>query len=414
MHAAFRFQPAIGIGAADFIGGRFDARLFAGTLRLQLDLIALFLGPTDIHPRQHRGPVAGLGATGARVDLKKGIIAIGLTVQQRFQFFLCSRFRKGLERLFGVRHDFFVLFHLAQFDQLDIVGHLLLDAVMGLHRVDQHLAIAHQLLRGLWIIPQVGVLDAGVEFFQPVRRRFHVKTLRQKGDGLFDLGHKVLNFGAHCASFVVQTPEIAQGKHRHKIRCLRKKGRRVGRRCVAPKGGCVIARHSSSVKTTGTERAKVRLGSDHRLLAGRGRDLTGRAARLFKEWQVRAHSKATIEGQPEHRLFAVPEIFRNHICARGAVAQPRARETINLDEPAPLGHVKGTAAIFADRFFHERGKDRATHPPSGRTTPQAARLVIADIAARRDIAGKTHKPDILGVVGRPRLARDRHRQIDGF
>ena len=88
MHAAFGFHPTIGIESTDLVSGRFDASFLAGTLGLQFDFVAFFLGPADIHTCEHGSPVAGLCAACSGIDLKKGVIAISLAIQQRLKLFL--------------------------------------------------------------------------------------------------------------------------------------------------------------------------------------------------------------------------------------------------------------------------------------------------------------------------------------
>jgi hypothetical protein len=90
VHARFRLQPAIGVVARDLVGRRLDPRLFARAFGLQLDLVAVLLGPADIHARQHRRPVAAFGAARARVDLEEGVVAVGLAVQQRLELLLAA------------------------------------------------------------------------------------------------------------------------------------------------------------------------------------------------------------------------------------------------------------------------------------------------------------------------------------
>ena len=181
----------------NLVGSGFDPRLFPRRLGLQFNRIPLFFGPAHIHPRQHRSPIAALSPARARVDFEEGVIAVGLTVQQGLKLFLGGLGPKRLDRRLGVLNDLFILFHLTQFDQLNIVAEIGLDGLIGLDGIDQQLPLAHQFLRVFGIVPQVGVLDAGVEFLQPMRRGFIVHALRQQLQRLFDLRHGVLGFGAH-------------------------------------------------------------------------------------------------------------------------------------------------------------------------------------------------------------------------
>ena len=106
-------------------------------------------------------------------------------------------FGQRLDGCFGVGDDLVIFLHLSEFDQFDVVGEVLFDFRMRVHRIDQHLPVAHQLLRGLWIIPQVGVLDPRVELFKPVLGRLDIEPLGQQSHRLFNLFDDVLNLGAH-------------------------------------------------------------------------------------------------------------------------------------------------------------------------------------------------------------------------
>ena len=61
-------QVAVGVGAAHREGGALDARLLAVLPVEQLDLVAVALGPAQVHAQQHLGPVLRLGAAGAGMD----------------------------------------------------------------------------------------------------------------------------------------------------------------------------------------------------------------------------------------------------------------------------------------------------------------------------------------------------------
>src|SRR5690606_39041523 len=76
VHAAFRFQPAIGAVSLDLDHGGFYARDLAVLLVQHLDLVAALFGPAQVHAIQHARPVAGFGAASAGVDLQVGVVAV--------------------------------------------------------------------------------------------------------------------------------------------------------------------------------------------------------------------------------------------------------------------------------------------------------------------------------------------------
>src|SRR6185503_20613169 len=76
-------EPAVGVLAREQQGRRLDARLLAGALFHQRRLVAVVLGPADVHARQHARPILALGAAGAGVHLEIGVVAVGLAREQR-------------------------------------------------------------------------------------------------------------------------------------------------------------------------------------------------------------------------------------------------------------------------------------------------------------------------------------------
>ena len=186
MHAAFGFQPAIGVVPGNLVGRRFDPGLFARRFGLQFNLVALFLGPADIHPGQHRCPITAFGAARARVDLKEGIVGIRLAIQQRLDFLGGSFVAQGFQRGLGVGHDARIPLSLAHFDQFDIVAQIAVQRLVIADLVDQHLPVTHQQLRGLGVVPQGRIFDPGIEFLKPVFRRFPIHPLADQPDGFFD------------------------------------------------------------------------------------------------------------------------------------------------------------------------------------------------------------------------------------
>src|SRR5690606_30751839 len=78
VHPGLGLEPAVGVLALDPEGGRLDARHFAAGDLQQFGLPAARLGPAQVHAQQHLGPVLGLGAAGARLDVDEGVAAVHL------------------------------------------------------------------------------------------------------------------------------------------------------------------------------------------------------------------------------------------------------------------------------------------------------------------------------------------------
>ena len=71
--AVFTLQKAIGVFALNGDGGGLDAGLVAVLVVQDLVDEAMALGPAGIHAVEHLGPVLGLGAAGAGVELQNGV-----------------------------------------------------------------------------------------------------------------------------------------------------------------------------------------------------------------------------------------------------------------------------------------------------------------------------------------------------
>ena len=85
VHAALGREQAVGEAAPDDEGGREQARLLALGRLVDLDAEAAPLGPARVHAQQHLGPVLGVGAPGARVDLGDRVALVVLAREERLQ-----------------------------------------------------------------------------------------------------------------------------------------------------------------------------------------------------------------------------------------------------------------------------------------------------------------------------------------
>ena len=154
---------------------RFDARLVASRFFDEFDIEFAALGPAHIHAQQHARPIAALRAAGAGMDFDISVVAIGFARQQRLELaalaFGLQAFEKIDAFLFGRR----IAFHFAEFDQRHRVVEIALDFGERADAVFQHGALAHEFLRGLGIVPEVGVFGFGVQFGKTARGGLDVK-----------------------------------------------------------------------------------------------------------------------------------------------------------------------------------------------------------------------------------------------
>ena len=98
------------------------------------------------------------------MDLDEGVEMVGFAGEHGLDL---AAFGLGMERAqrrFGVGDDRLVVFRLAQFDQPDLVGKFTLEMFDRGDLAVQMLALAHQLLRLLRHVPEVGLLGRRVQF----------------------------------------------------------------------------------------------------------------------------------------------------------------------------------------------------------------------------------------------------------
>ena len=155
MHARFRLQPAIGVVALDQHGGRLDARLFAVVDFQNLDLEAATLGPARVHAQEHRGPVLALGAAGAGVDFEIGVVVVGFAREQGLDLPRPDLAGQRADGGFGLATMSASPSSSPSLDQAEIVVKRLAQALDGADAVVERLALAHQFLRLLRVVPEV-------------------------------------------------------------------------------------------------------------------------------------------------------------------------------------------------------------------------------------------------------------------
>ena len=175
MHARFGLQPAMGVVALDGDRRRLDPGLFARRLFDQVDRIAAPLGPAHIHAQEHARPVAALGAACAGMNFEIGVVGVGLAGEQGFDL---PSFALDLQRLelidpllLGRR----VALAFAKLDERDGVVELAFELGERLQAILENRSLAHQLLRGVRIVPERRSFGFGVQFGEAARRSIDVK-----------------------------------------------------------------------------------------------------------------------------------------------------------------------------------------------------------------------------------------------
>jgi hypothetical protein len=126
--AVLALQVAVGVRSGDLETDVAIAGDVAGGLVQHLDLVAPLLGPAQVHPQEHRGPVASFAAAGSRVDLDQGGPVVVLTAQQGVEFVPVQVFEELDGLAFRLGQQLFVGF---AGEHLEYAGDLLLSLDEG-------------------------------------------------------------------------------------------------------------------------------------------------------------------------------------------------------------------------------------------------------------------------------------------
>jgi hypothetical protein len=115
------------------------------------------------------------------MDFDIAVIAVGFARQHGFQAHLLGAAIQRQQRIFRVRHHSGVVLRLRHLDQIARVPQFIGEFGNGAERTVQLLALAHQLLRGLRIVPDGRVFGLGVQFVQAAIGLIPVKDASSAG-----------------------------------------------------------------------------------------------------------------------------------------------------------------------------------------------------------------------------------------
>src|SRR4051794_2606962 len=148
-------EGAVGVGHLDGEGGRLDARLLGVAHVVDLGRVLVPLGPAQVHPHQHLGPVGGVHTTGLRADGHQGLAGVVLPREQGPDLELVDDRADAVELTLGLRGRGLVALFLGHLvHEPDIVqpAAQLLDAAQGALQVGQP---GGERLGGLDVVPEV-------------------------------------------------------------------------------------------------------------------------------------------------------------------------------------------------------------------------------------------------------------------
>jgi hypothetical protein len=97
------------------------------------------------------------------VHLEIGVVAVGLAREQALELALGRLLAEPFQRRLGLLEDRLVVLGLGELDQAQRVLELALDLAVALDAALQARALAQQRLRRRGLLPEVRVLDEGIE-----------------------------------------------------------------------------------------------------------------------------------------------------------------------------------------------------------------------------------------------------------
>ena len=139
------------------------------------------------------------------MDFEIGVVAVRFTGEERGHLVLVRPFGKRGEAGQPLVHHVLVAFRLGHLDQLDRVGHFLIDRARGGNGGVQPRALAHHFLCLLLVVPQRRVLDARIQLVEPAQGAVPVQEAAQKVERGLDMVDMGLGFGAHGSISVYQS-----------------------------------------------------------------------------------------------------------------------------------------------------------------------------------------------------------------
>ncbi|MCY1276206.1 hypothetical protein D9M70_248650 [compost metagenome] len=175
VHADLSAQPAEGVLALDVHGGALDAGDFAFGQFDDGGVEAVLVGPAQVHAQQHVGPVLGLGAAGAGLDVQVGVVRVHLAAEHAAEFQLLEDLAQALDFGGDVVHRAFVVLLDRHVQQVAGVGQAAGEVVQGLDDLRQLGAFTAEVLGVFGVVPDVGVFEFAVYFDETIMLLIVVK-----------------------------------------------------------------------------------------------------------------------------------------------------------------------------------------------------------------------------------------------
>ncbi|MNO87252.1 hypothetical protein D3C76_786710 [compost metagenome] len=153
------------LDAGDFAFGQFDDG----------GVEAALVGPAQVHAQQHVGPVLGLGAAGAGLDVQVGVVHVHLAAEHAAEFQLLEDLAQAFDFAGDVVDGALVVFLDGHVQQVAGIGQAAGEFVEGLDDLRQGGALAAQVLCVFGVVPDGRVFQLAVHFDQTIMFQIVVK-----------------------------------------------------------------------------------------------------------------------------------------------------------------------------------------------------------------------------------------------
>ena len=133
------------------------------------------LGVFQILAQQHAGPVTGLGAAGASLDVDKAVQRVSLVSEHAAELKVCDQRSQFGGFSFDGHQAIVIAFFLAHLKEFKVVGQLAGQVGDGHHHAVQGFFLFAQFLSFFGVIPDRGIFERCVDGSQPFRFGIVVK-----------------------------------------------------------------------------------------------------------------------------------------------------------------------------------------------------------------------------------------------
>ena len=175
MHARLRAQMTVGIVAADFQRGAFEAGNFTGRFFQQFDFEFFAFAVTQLHALKYRRPILCFSAAGASLNVEKAVVGIHVAGEHAAKFHFGDRV---LQRLCVAGDSLkrgvvgFLACHVEQVLRIAQVRRQRGERVNG---VFEGLAFFAEFLRAFAIAPDGGIFGEPYDFIETITFGIEVK-----------------------------------------------------------------------------------------------------------------------------------------------------------------------------------------------------------------------------------------------